>query len=98
MSRAVYIGDEIAAAGYALAGLEVLTPESGAEAAALVAARSRAPLVLISAEAASRIAPPVLEAALAALTPITVVVPDLHDRHPWPDPSARLARELGVES
>ena len=98
MNAPVYIGDDIAAAGFRLAGLEVLVPAPGEEAAALVRARSHSPLVLLSAATAAQIPAVLLEPALLAATPITVLVPDIHGAVELPDPSARLRRQLGVEA
>ena len=97
MPAPVYIGDETSAAGYRLAGARVEVPEPGAEAAALAAARAQAPLVLVSAAVAARIAERELRAALAALTPLTLIVPDLLGEAAVPDVAARLRRQLGLE-
>ena len=97
MSAPCYIGDEASAAGFRLAGARVVVPREGEEAAALAAARAEAPLVLISAAIASRVAPELLRAGQAALAPLILTVPDLHQRVPVPDLAARLRRELGLE-
>lgn len=98
MPAPVFIGDEVSAAGYRLAGAVVRTPEPGEEAATLEAARSEAQLVLITAEYAERIARPQLNAALGAETPLVLVVAGVRDRNPPPDPGARLRILLGLES
>lgn len=98
MSVPVYLGDEVSAAGYRLAGALVRTPTAGEETAALAWARSRAPLVLVSAAVAAGIAAGALRAALAALTPLVLIVPDLHDEVPLPDLAARLRTQLGLEA
>jgi vacuolar-type H+-ATPase subunit F/Vma7 len=97
MSAPCYIGDEASAAGFRLAGAQVLVPRVGEEAAALAAARIGAALILVSAETAARIPADLLEQAHAALTPLTLIVPDLFERIPVPDLAARLRRELGLE-
>src|SRR5512140_2372177 len=98
MSAPHYIGDEVSAAGYRLAGARVTVPEPGAEAAALATARTDAPLVLVSAAVAARIPERDLRAAMATLTPLTLIVPDLAGEVPVPDIAARLRRELGLEA
>jgi vacuolar-type H+-ATPase subunit F/Vma7 len=98
MPAIVYIGDEIGAAGYRLAGVRTIVPGQGAETAALSAARAEAPLVLVAATVASRVASHELDAALAALAPLTLIVPDLDPRTAVPDTAARLRRELGLEA
>ena len=98
MTAPVYLGDEVTAAGYRLAGARVSVPRRGEEAAALAEARSGAPLVLISAGVASRIPESALKIALAALAPLALIVPDPVGDTPVPDLAARLRRELGLEA
>ncbi len=96
MTTLVYLGDEVSAAGYRLAGLRVHVPAHGTETAALAAARADASLVLVSAAVAARIGDRALRSALAAITPLTLIVPDLLGRVPVPDVGARLRRQLGL--
>ncbi len=95
--RPVYIGDEVSAAGYRLAGARVEVPAPGGESAALASARAQAPLVLVSAAVAARIAEREMRVALSALTPLTLIVPDLRGEATMPDVAARLRRQLGLE-
>lgn len=98
MAAPIYLGDEVSAAGYALAGLRVAIPERGAEAAALAQARHEAPVVLVSAAIAARVPDGELRAALAAIAPLTLIVPDLTGEAAMPDVALRLRRELGLEA
>jgi vacuolar-type H+-ATPase subunit F/Vma7 len=98
MSAPVYLGDEVTAAGYRLAGARVRVPRRGEETAALAAARAEAPLVLVSAAIALRIAETELRAALAAVSPLMLIVPDPVGDAPMPDLAARLRRQLGLEA
>jgi vacuolar-type H+-ATPase subunit F/Vma7 len=98
MSAAVYLGDTVSAAGYRLAGAVVRTPLAGEEAAALAWACAQAPLVLLSSSVASHIGESVLRAALSALAPLVLIVPDLHGEAPLPDLAARLRAQLGLEA
>jgi vacuolar-type H+-ATPase subunit F/Vma7 len=98
MAAPVYIGDEVSAAGFRLAGLRVRVPQRGEEAVALLAARSEAPLVLVSAAVAERIADDVLREAQTALKPLMLIVPDLVAGMPVPDLAARLRKQLGLEA
>lgn len=93
----IYIGDEVTAAGFRLAGAQILLPAAGEEAASLTQARRDGQLILVSAEIAARIPREPMEAALAALTPLTLVVPDLLGRQPIPDRAQRLRRQMGME-
>jgi len=94
----VYLGDEVSAAGYRLAGAMVRTPHAGEEAQALRWARSNAPLVLISAAVAAGVGDAALRSALSALTPLVLIVPDLAGVVPVPDLAARLRGQLGLEA
>lgn len=98
MAAPIYLGDEVSAAGYALAGVRVRIPDEGGEAAALAAARAEAPLVLVSAAIAASIPESELRAARLALAPLTLIVPDLGETIPLPDIAARLSSELGLEA
>lgn len=98
MSTPIYLGDEVSAAGYALAGVHTRVPDEGGETAALALACTETSLVLVSAAVAARIPERELRAARLALTPLTLIVPDLTGTIPLPDVAARLARELGLEA
>jgi hypothetical protein len=52
--------------------------------------------VLLSASLAARIAGGELGAALAALTPLVMIVPDIDGATPVPDLALRLRRQLGL--
>jgi len=97
MVIAAYLGDEASAAGFRLAGVTVITPRPGEEAAALATARNSAGLVLVCASTATKIKAQDIEAAQAALVPLTLVIPDLRGAVPLPDPALRLRRQLGLE-
>jgi hypothetical protein len=96
MTLAIYLGDEISAAGYRLAGVDARVPARGGEGAALARARAQAALVLVSASVAARVPKAALTGALLALAPVTVVVPDLQGETPLPDVASRLRAELGL--
>jgi len=96
MSAPVYIGDEVEAAGYRLAGVEVRVPPRDELLAALHAACEAAPLVLIGAATAREIPPEELDRLLARVTPAVVVVPDVRRRAGLPDLARRLRGQLGV--
>lgn len=97
MSIPCYIGDEVSAAGFRLAGARVIVPGPGDEAAALAAAREAATLVLIAADVANRISPAELAFAQAAVAPLTLIVQDLRQEMPMPDLATRLRVQLGLE-
>jgi vacuolar-type H+-ATPase subunit F/Vma7 len=96
MPAAVYLGDEVSAAGYRLAGVRSAVPPRGGEVAALQEARATAPLVLVSPAVAARIDAHLLREALAALEPLVVIVPDTQGAMPRPDLAKRLRGQLGL--
>jgi vacuolar-type H+-ATPase subunit F/Vma7 len=96
MRPAVFIGDEVTAAGYRLAGVVPRVPERGGEAAAVEAACGEADLVLVTAEVAERMPAARLARLFAAVRPLLLVVGDAGGRVPAPDISARLRRQVGV--
>jgi vacuolar-type H+-ATPase subunit F/Vma7 len=98
MSAPVYLGDEVSAAGYRLAGALVCTPAAGEAAAALAVWRTRAPLVLVSARVAGEIGEAAMRPARTALTPLVSIVPDLRGDAAVPDIGARLRAQLGLEA
>jgi len=96
MTAVVFVGDATSAAGFRLAGVHTIVPAPGRERAALRAARDDAPLVLLAASVAARLPAAELSAALAALTPIVAVVPDITGSAAPPDLAARLKAQLGL--
>ena len=96
MSLPVYIGDEVEAAGYRLAGLEVRVPFREQLLALIRTACEQAPLVLIGAATARDIPPAELDRLLAQVTPPVVIVPDVRRRAGLPDLATRLRGQLGV--
>lgn len=97
MPAPIYLGDETSAAGYALAGVDARVPDAGAETLALARARAEAPLVLVAAEVAARVDVAAWRAAALALSPLTLVVPDLAGTARLPDVAADIRRDLGLE-
>lgn len=96
LSTPVFIGDEVSAAGFRLAGLQIRTPAADAELQTLEQAAREAPLVLVSAGIAQRIPTEALDRLLAAIEPQVIIVPDVHGDAPMPALTARIRRQLGV--
>jgi vacuolar-type H+-ATPase subunit F/Vma7 len=91
-----FVGDPLSAAAFRLAGCSVFAPQAGREADAVRAALGSAHAVFITREVAARIPVALLDAALAASSPLLAIIPDgsLNER----DPAERVARQLGLES
>jgi vacuolar-type H+-ATPase subunit F/Vma7 len=98
MRAPIYLGDEVTAAGYRLAGAQVRVPAPAEAAAAFADALSQAPLVLISAAVAMHLDAPSLRTALSALQPLVLIVPDARGESQLPDLAARLRIQLGMEA
>jgi vacuolar-type H+-ATPase subunit F/Vma7 len=96
MKAPVYIGDEVSAAGYRLAGLQVHVPPADAVLEAVEVACDGAPLVLLGSDLASRVPAQQLDELLSRLQPAVVVVPDIRGRAGLPDMARRLRKQLGV--
>lgn len=97
MRRPIFIGDEVTAAAYRLAGLDarVAAPDQ-ARAAWTRALREQPPLLLITAECAATLPAEQLDPALARLDPPVAIVPDTGGRAALPDIMARVRASLGI--
>ncbi|KAA6184951.1 Vacuolar H+transporting two-sector ATPase F subunit [Thiohalocapsa marina] len=95
---AVFIGDEISAAGWRLAGLQChVPPPTSAEVTALFQrVRDEAGLVLITAELAEQLSQRLLDEALRTQSPPTLVIADIRGRRQPADLAASLKRQLGL--
>jgi hypothetical protein len=98
MSAPIYLGDDVSAAGWRLAGARVRTPAAGGARGALAQARAEAPLVLISATLAAAIDDAALLPALAAVAPLVLVVADANGGAQPPDVATRMRAQLGLEA
>jgi vacuolar-type H+-ATPase subunit F/Vma7 len=96
MSLPVFIGDEVSAAGFRLAGVPVRVPAADDLGDCIRQAGEQAPLILLAAAAARRLPAAELDRLLAGVTPAVVVVPDVLGATPMPDLATRLRTQLGV--
>ena len=98
MTTLAYLGNALDAAGWRLAGAVVQSPRPGAEVQAFEQARASAAVVLVASEVARALPLDVLDAALAALDPLVLVLPDDSGTTPLAiDPAERVRRQLGLE-
>lgn len=97
MGIPIYIGDEVSAAGFRLAGFRIRIPEENEYRQVLDWAMDQGPLVLISAAVANDIPPQELDGYLSSISPAVVVVPDVHGSTSMRDLSTRLRRQLGLQ-
>jgi len=99
-SSSIFLGDELSAAGYRLAGVDARVPSPGDEAACLEEAlkEAEARVVLLATRCAKAIPPAALEAALALLSPLVIVVPDWDGTQLATEPANKVRRVLGLET
>lgn len=98
-ARPVYLGDELGATGYRLAGAETFVVDSQeALEAQLGVALEQAPLVLLGAGAAQWLPSARLQALLRGLRPLVVVVPDFAGGTAPPDLAGWLRGQLGMQA
>ncbi len=96
MSRSAFIGDEVSAAGFRLAGMEVHAPAAEAVAGLFQELQTRRELILVTAEMARCIPSRILAEALMRGKPLVLLVPDVRDRVRPPDLAQTLRRQLGM--
>lgn len=96
MTAPVYIGDEVSAAGFRLAGLAIHTPVREDLFTDINSVCERASLVLLSSEFANRLADAQLQRLLARTTPPVLVIPDVRGQHPLADLATSMRQRLGV--
>lgn len=98
MTTSIFLGDELSAAGYRLAGVDARVPSPGDETACFEKALKEARMVLVGSRCARAIPPAVLEAALALLSPLVMVVPDWDGTQLASEPANKVRRVLGLET
>jgi vacuolar-type H+-ATPase subunit F/Vma7 len=98
MPHIVFIGDELSAAGFRLAGARTLVAAPGTEAETFDAAHADAALILITAEVAACLPPALLARARAAGSPLLLVMADVRGRAAAPDLVRLVRGQLGIES
>ena len=98
MSIPIFIGDEVSACAYRLAGIEVRTPAPAELMATLQQAAGESDLVLITAQYARHLSPGQLSTMQAQRRPLLLVVPDVRGQVPVPDFAKALRSQLGVEA
>ena len=96
MAAVIFIGDEVTAQGFRLAGAETRVPEQADIAAAFAGALGEADLVLITADAASRLDADGLADAVRQASPLVLVIPDAGMQTMPPDPADAVDRVLGI--
>jgi len=99
MARIVYIGDEVTAAGFRLAGLDTRLAGPGEAAEALrQAVADDAECILLSGRLAEFVPPAYLDEALAAAEPLLALVPDIRGEGAPADIARQVRNALGIDA
>jgi vacuolar-type H+-ATPase subunit F/Vma7 len=96
MTLCAFIGDEVSAAGFALAGIDVHVPSRDKAANLFRRLIGEAQMVLVTAEVAGWMPQEELRKALAAERPLVLVIPDVRGHAEPPDVAVVLKRQLGM--
>jgi vacuolar-type H+-ATPase subunit F/Vma7 len=96
MAAVVFLGDEVTAVGFRLAGVSIQVPAAGEEEQALTRALASARLVLLSAGLARRLPPDLIERLEAGPEPLVGILPDALGIAGSEDPTVSIRRHLGI--
>ena len=94
MVAPVFIGDEVTAAGFRLAGVRIRTQEELSR--ILVWAKNNTSLIFITAEYAAKLNQEQQTGLLSQQDPPVVVIPDIRSNTPMQDLATQLRAQLGV--
>jgi len=97
MSAPIFIGDEISATAYRLAGIDTRVPGRGDVERDFEYALDAASLVVITAEFAAALPEALLDSAVRRAEPLVLIVPDTAGRRQPADLDRRVDRVLGIE-
>lgn len=97
MQETLFIGDEVTATAFRLAGVEtrVAAPDEAARLLSVEMAQRRA--ILLTNDLAQALPRAMMDRALQSTDPVVMIVPDLRGRAGALDLEARVRRELGIE-
>lgn len=96
MGLCAFIGDEVSAAGFRLAGIDVHMPEPRQTAPLFQRLLGEAEILLITAEAAAEVPEETLRRAIVTERPLVLVIADVRGHREPPDIAAALRRHLGM--
>ena len=97
MTVPAFIGDEVTASAWRLAGVRATAVDGGSLPAAFAAALADDGLLLVTATCAAELDSEQLDAALRHAQPLILVVPDAVNRLAPPDLGREVDRVLGIE-
>ena len=96
MAAPIFIGDEISAAGFRLAGVRIRTPLPEDLLKVFEWSCNNAPLILITSEFAAMLPTDEYERFVSQESPAVLVVPDIRAKATVEDLNTRLRTQLGI--
>jgi len=96
MSDLLFIGDEISAAGFRLAGLNVLVPESGEECHVFDKLNDDIDFIIITAQVAAFVPQHRMNELILVDKPLLLIITDMRDHLLVEDLSVTLRSQLGL--
>ena len=96
MALCAFLGDELSALGFRLAGVDCYCPAPGETLDLFQRLRAEVVLLLVTAEMAADLPAEELHRAQAATRPLVLVIADVQGRVPAPDRAAAVRRQLGL--
>ena len=95
-AKCAFIGDEVSAVGFRLAGVAAHSPTPAQAPALFQRLRGEAALVLVTQEALGWVGEAAVRAATLAGRPLVLVVADVRGRNSPPDIAEAIRRQLGM--
>jgi len=92
----VFIGDEVSAAGFRLAGVRIRTPQAEDLPSVITWARKNTSLILITQEYLNQLNKTDQQQLVSLLEPPVAVIPDINNITPLADLATQLRSQLGV--
>ncbi len=96
MLAPVFIGDEVSAAGFRLAGVRIRTPLAEEMPTVIAWANKNSSLILITAEFLAKLDRSAQQQLVSQLEPPVAVIPDIRANTPVADLATQLRSQLGV--
>ncbi|OOZ37257.1 V-type ATP synthase subunit F [Solemya elarraichensis gill symbiont] len=96
LSEVLFIGDEVTAAGFRLAGVTVMTPEKEKLHEVLAQACEKASLILVTAEFMEALDMQLQQEYMMKVSPMIVVIADINNSVPVMDLAVQVRRTLGI--
>ena len=96
MTAPLFIGDEVSAAGYRLAGVRVRTPVADELVQVIDWASNNVSIIMITTAYMKQLPEPMREQLVKQEQPPVVVVPDIRSQAVFEDLAARFRQTLGI--